>query len=241
MFKFILYDDKELELNRLENSIKTVCADHKIEHAIHKYSSDVQVMQYATQNKGRSNVYLLDIFSENGAEVGLNIAEQIRKTDHTAYIVFISGHQEYVLLSFRKQPFDFILKPYDDSVIHDLILRIRNHFNAIYYENNPFFTLQSGSVNNKIFIRDITFLEKDGNLLIVHTIKGVYKGYLSFKNSLKILGKYGFRLCHKSYIVNPNSHLIECINKNENKITFKNGDFCYISRNYKKGFLSHVI
>lgn len=236
MFKFILYDDNELELNRLADCIESACTNLNIEHAIHKYSKDEQTLEYAALNKGRSNVYLLDIMSDSGMETGLKIAEQIRTGDHTAYIVFISGHQEYVLLSFQKQPFDFILKPYNDSVICDLVSRIKNHFVAVYNENHPYFALQSGSVTHKIFIRDITYLEKDNNLLIVHTLKGVYKGYLSFKDSLNILSKYGFCLCHKSYIVNPNSPLIECIdkNKNENKIIFKNGDICYMSRNYKK-------
>ena len=236
MFKFILYDDNELELNLLADCIKTACTNHNIQHTIYKYSNDVQALEYSTLNKGRSNIYLLDIMSDSGVETGLKIAEQIRTGDHTAYIVFITGHQEYALLSFRRQPFDFILKPYDDFVICDLISRIKSHFNAVYNEHHPYFALQSGSVTNKIFIREITYLEKDNNLLIVHTVKGIYKGYLSFKDSLNILSKYGFCLCHKSYIVNPNSPLIECINKNkkENKIIFKNGDICYMSRNYKK-------
>lgn len=241
MFTFILYDDNELELNLLADSINTTCTSQGIDYKLYKCKDLSQTLEFAKYNKGRRLIYLLDILDADGDAAGLTIANEIRKCDQTAYIVFVSGHHEYVLLAFKKQAFDFIIKPFNQTIIENLINRIRLHFDAFYKESNPFIILDSNSVNNKIFVNEITYLEKDSNLLIVHTTRGVFKGYLSFKEALTILGKHGFHLCHKSYIVNPNSNLIKCINKINNRIEFLNGDVCYMSRNYRKGFLENVL
>lgn len=208
MFKFVIYDDNDLELNLLANSINIACKDQGIDCTLNKFNSLHQTLEHAKCSQGSNVIYMLDIMSANGKEDGLIIAEEIRKYDQTAYIIFVSGHHEYVLLAFKKQPFDFIVKPFTEKIIQDLIQRIRIHFDAVYNEKNPFFILESGSISNKIFVNEITYLEKDNNLLIVRTIRGIFKGYLSFKDALLLLEKYGFSLCHKSYLVNPNSSLI---------------------------------
>lgn len=241
MFNFILYDDNELELNLLADSINATCKKQEIDYKLYKYKDLFQTLEFAKHNKGRSMIYLLDILNAEGNEAGLTIANEIRKCDQTAYVVFVSGHHEYVLLAFKKQPFDFIIKPFTQTIIENLIRRIKFHFDAVNNERNPFIILDSSSVSNKIFVNEITYLEKDNNLLIVHTTRGVFKGYLSFKEALISLEKHGFHLCHKSYIANPNSNLIKCINKISYKIEFLNGDVCYMSRNFKKGFLDNVL
>ena len=112
MFKFVLYDDNDWELNLIADSVSTTCEYLGIDYILEKFNNLPQALECVKNNQGSKIIYLLDIMSANGKEDGLVIADEIRKCDQAAYIVFVSGYHEYALLAFKKQPFDFITKPF---------------------------------------------------------------------------------------------------------------------------------
>ena len=110
----ILADDIESDLFLLENYIIRV-ANNSHPIVFSKYSSGDALLADDLTN---ADAIFLDICMEGMN--GIDTALQIRKRMPAIPIIFVTASAEYVWHSFSVHPFDYLLKPYDETRVATL-------------------------------------------------------------------------------------------------------------------------
>ena len=226
MLSFVLCDDSKNAVNKLSKMLEAIIIQNNLDGQIaFTTQSPTDLLIYLKSNF--VNVIILDIDLNNDIS-GLKIAENIRKQNKSAYIIFITGHLEYVLMAYKYKTFDYIPKPLTFERLEETILRL---FDDVYEEIPKYIRLN----NNKTIIPEnsIKYIQKDGMKLVFITDSRNYEIYNSFNKISSKLPKQFVR-CHKSYIVNLNK--INKIDFSTNIISFGNNEQCYIGPKYKNNF-----
>ena len=195
------------------------------------YAKPNDLIEYVKNNT--VNVLFLDIDLKSN-ESGIDLANEIRKTNKDMYIIFTSAHLEYILIAYQCKTFDFIPKPINYERIEETLVRLIDDINSD-TKSNSFIRIDSK--NTIINQNNVNFIRKDGMKLVFYTNTRKYETYSSFS---KISGELpaNFVRCHKSYIANVNN--IANIQMNDNTITFENtcsNDKCFIGPKYKKNLM----
>ena len=147
------------------------------------------------------------------------------------YIIFITGHFEYIVSAYECKTFDFIHKPFNiEKTVNRLAEDIRNN-------STKFLNLS----NNKQLVNQslVNFIEKSGAKTVFNLTTGVVETYGSFNKIFLGLPK-NFVRCHKSFIVNINT--IRNIHLHKDTILFKtpSNAFCFIGGKYRKTFMEVI-
>lgn len=226
MLNFVLCDDSLAAIKKLSKMLESIFIQNKLDGQIvfsTQHPSDL--LNYVKSNP--VNVVILDIDLNNDIS-GLKIAETIRKQDKSIYIIFITGHLEYVQMAYRYKTFDYIAKPLTTERFQETILRL---YDDIVSDTPKYIKLD----HNKTIIPEntIKYIQKDGMKLVFSTDTRTYEVYNSF-NKVEPLLPQQFIRCHKSYIVNLDK--ISNVDFSTNTISFNNNETCYIGPKYKNNF-----
>ena len=226
MLNFVLCDDNLNILNKLENILNNLFVKHDYEANItFKSDNPNDVLSYIKSNK--VHVLISDIHLQSSIS-GIELAEKVRKTNKSIYIIFTTGHLEYALLAYKVKTFDYIPKPFTIERIEETLIRL---YNDVCGDASQYLSLNS---KNIIKQSDIQYIKKDGMKLIFHTKDNDFETYNSFSKIKNTLPRHFVR-CHKSFIANVSN--ISHIESNTNTIFFNNSSKCYIGARYKNEFM----
>lgn len=228
MLNFVVCDDNTVILNKISKMLESIFIKHSLDaNIVLKSNSANDVISFIKINK--VDVLLLDI-NLKGQISGLNIAEELRKTNKSAYIIFTTGHLEYVMLAYKFKTFDYLPKPITIEKLEETILRL---FNDIENSSHKKY-IKIGNNQTIICENDIEYIKRDGMKIVFHTNKQDYETYSSFKK-IQLNLPQNFVRCHKSFIVNINK--ISNIETSSNTISFENNSHCLIGPKYKNNFM----
>jgi DNA-binding LytR/AlgR family response regulator len=91
-------DDEQITADYYSRELYRLFGERRIQAEIHTFSDPAKLMNEL--GKGNKwDVYFLDI--DMGRTNGIELARSIRKTDGSARIIFLSIHEELVLILFR--------------------------------------------------------------------------------------------------------------------------------------------
>ncbi len=227
MLNFVMCDDNQSILNRLEKFLESILINNNLPgQIVYTSTSPDELINYIEANS--FDVIFLDIDLKSNVS-GMDLANIIRKRNKKAYIIFTTAHLEYSMVAYKYKTFDFLAKPITLERLEETILRL---FDDISTNNNNFFKInnKSGYINSN----DILFIQKQGKKAIFKTNGNDIELNSSFSNILSHLPN-NFIRCHKSYIVNLNkiSHI-----KSNNTIFFRDNDTiqCQIGPKYEDLF-----
>lgn len=229
MIKFALCDDNTQLLDKLKEFLEIIFFRNNLDAAI-VFTTDAasKLIDFVSQNE--VNVLFLDI-NLNSQANGIDVAKQIRQNNKSIYIIFLTGHFEYIVSAFECKTFDFIQKPFSLSKLESTILRL---FDDIFANNQKFIKLNNKKklVNQNL----INYIQKDGMKTIYSLSSSTIESYGSF-NKLSESLPYNFVRCHKSFIVNVNN--ISNVDLSNNTIFFKYPPTskCFIGPKYKSNFM----
>ena len=227
MLNFALCDDNLSVLNRLSKMLESIFINHNIDAKISlKAQSAYDVINFVEHNK--VDVLILDINLKSETS-GCDIANIVRQKNKDIYIIFTTGHLEYVLLAYKYKTFDYLPKPIVEEKLEETILRLVDDVNR---SPAKFIRLN----NNKTIINqeDINYIKKDGMKLVFCTDTRTYETYSSFSKIESCLPE-NFVRCHKSYIANIDN--ISDVNYSKNTILFSHNETCSIGAKYKNNIL----
>lgn len=228
MLNFVVCDDNTVILNKISKMLESIFIKHSLDaNIVLKSNSANDVISFIKSNK--VDVLLLDI-NLKGQISGLNIAEELRKTNKSAYIIFTTGHLEYVMLAYKFKTFDYLAKPITIEKLEETILRLFNDIENSSYKKY----IKIGNNQTIICENDIEYIKRDGMKIVFHTNKKDYETYSSFKK-IQLNLPQNFVRCHKSFIVNINK--ISNIETSSNTISFENNSHCLIGPKYKNNFM----
>lgn len=218
MIKIALCDDN---LKSIENISKLM------ESAIIELDLDAEIILvtdnqndiYTEMKNGNIDILFLDIDFQNGGKNGVEFANELRKFNKEFYLVFLTAHFEYSLLSFKCKTFDYILKPITNSAINSIFKRFKDEFTST--ENKIFVQIKKGL---SIRAKDILFIERKQSRTYIHTKNFTYDSSISLNNIYKTLPKDMFLRNHRSYIVNTQA--ITRVNKSKSKVFFDKSISC---------------
>lgn len=230
MLNFVICDDNTNALDKLEQMLNKIFIVQNINATVtYKASNPNDILKYVNDNQ--VNVLVLDIDLKSSLS-GLELASKVREKNKSIYIIFVTGHPEYVFLAYQSKTFDFLLKPVTAERLSQTIERLVDDISG---SPKCFINVDK---NNKVFIdnNDINYIKKDAMKLVYKTTNKEYETYSSFSKVEPTLPN-NFVRCHKSYIVNINN--ITDISQ-ENTIQFKNNDSCEIGPKYKNHLMEVI-
>ncbi len=145
---------------------------------------------------------------------GLRVAEQIRKTDDSLIIIFLTGFKGYMQAGYRVRAFRYLLKPAkQEEFTRTLTEAIRD----ITKNKKAIVGLDGETIYLKL--KDIIYIEYINRRTVVRTKKSTYESYMTMNEWMKLLDTGDFFRVHKAYIVNM--EYIEEINK---EVLLENGE-----------------
>ena len=122
MLNFVICDDNLAVLNRLSKMLESIFMDHNFDAEIGlKSSNATDVIEYLKNHK--VDVLILDI-NLNSEITGCDIADMVRRKNKNVYIIFTTGHLEYVLVAYKYKTFDYLPKPIVKERLEETILRL---------------------------------------------------------------------------------------------------------------------
>lgn len=232
MLNFVICDDNLDMLNKLVTMFEKVFLKNDLPAQISFKSTDVNdLLDYIKDN--RIDVLVLDI-KLNSKLNGLDVAKQVRKRNKDCYIIFTTGHYEYVLVAYQCKTFDYLCKPITIERLEETITRLFEDINGA-KSNNKYIKLDN---KNTIINQDeVRYIKRDGMKVIFHTNSRDYEVYSSFAKLQDQLPK-NFVRCHKSFIANVNN--ITKLEPSSNLIYFDNNTTCDIGPKYKEAIMKGV-
>lgn len=232
MLHFVILDDDAMHNRNTYKRLQSIFLKYDMEASVSLNTTQAgEVIEYCSKNNARNNVYLLDVDIQNSIN-GIEVASIIREQDAISYIVFVSAYPEYVMPSLKTKIFDYLIKPVSIDALGKCINSIYKDFVKVNSNIIPQLAIKSGLNVYNLTFDEITFFEKFGHLLVVHTISGIIESSETLDSIELKLDKTRFFRCHKSYIVNI-SH-ISRIDYSNSIIYLKNGEFCVVSKRLKR-------
>lgn len=169
---------------------------------------------------------------------GIDAARELRNTDQTVPIVFLTSSKEFAVDSYEVKAFNYLIKPVDRT---SLFLTL-DELLKTYHAADNFFAAKTPEGFCRIVIPDVDYLEAQNKQVLIHLSNGrVLTVRELFSKCAEVFSpENGFCCCHRSYIVNLSN--VERFSKTEVS-TIYHGNIP-ISRNsyaaFKETYFNHM-
>lgn len=228
MIKIAICDDENFIVNQIENLLIKVSKYEAIQIDIDVFYCG-NLLEKEIASRTRYDLIYLDIQMERGD--GIIAAKNIRKIDENVLIIFVSGHEKYLMELFRLDVFAFIKKP----IISDIFIKSFLDATRKIRNRNYYYTYRYKSQEYKIPCNEILFFESIGRQININLRSGetcCFNGKLNDVEIHLMDGKIPFLRIHQSYLVNY--HLIKC--RSRSTVTLTNNMKLPISEEKQKKF-----
>lgn len=181
--KYFLNEEKEIKL-------------------IEEFESPLDTLNFLEKNK--IDVVFLDI---NMPDMnGINLGKIISKIYPEVKIIFITAYKDYAVDAFEVKAFDYLLKPYSEERIRNLLKSLvsTKSVDNILNRNT---SLKKITINmdEKIYVlslSDVDYIEANEKETLIFANKKRYISKIKISKWEEMLEGYNFYRCHRSYIVN---------------------------------------
>mgnify|MGYP000953185275 FL=1 len=137
---------------------------------------------------------------------GISLGKIITKMYPDMKIVFITAYKDYAVDAFEIKAFDYLLKPYSESRIKNLLkslINIKNEKTILIKNNN----LKKITVNIDerlyvISLNDIDYIEASEKETLIFSNQKKYVSKIKISKWEEMLKGNNFYRCHRSFIIN---------------------------------------
>lgn len=240
---FILEDVIEHQV-RLENVIREIEQELQLEIDVTS-SGKVWELEDFIKTGAVNQIYFLDIEIKDQEKKGLEIAQEIRKKDPYAIIVFITSRSEFALTTYQYKvsALDFINKELNDTIfkkkIKESIVYAQEHL----VENKDMIDYFEYQYKNSPAVvvpyRDILYIETTGNQQKLRLVcKNLQKEFVGILSDLlekeEARKKKMLYKVHKSVVVNINN--VQEIDRRKREVSLFGGEAVPLSRTLMTAF-----
>lgn len=219
MVRIAMCDDDIENLKITSKLLESSIIEQDFDADITTITSDQQEILEEIKNN-KIDVLFLDVDFKNSGKNGLEFANELRKLNKDFYLIFLSGYQKYMHVSFYVKVFDYLVKPINKDVFNDVISRLKSDID---FSNKLFVHLNKWK---SVRTDTIYYIERLNNKSIVVTKYGKELTSKNLETLLKDLPK-NFTKSHRSYIVNIEN--ITSINKKKGLAYFSKDIACPIN------------
>lgn len=241
-------DDEHDARMLLTNFIENYCP---LVDIINSFENPLEALDYLSANNSEISLIYLDISMPQ-----LNGIDFLKKcSTYELQVIFVTAHNEFAIQAIRLSALDYILKPINiDELVGATNKAIINRANAManskklegFVSNaiRPFDKQKiSLDIGNEIVykeIKDIIYLEADGNYTFIH-FENLKKVIVIDRigNFETLLEGFNFFRVHRSYLVNI-GHISRYIKGRGGIIVLSNGHEVPIAQRSKLDFLERI-
>lgn len=205
-----------------------------LKNAIYRYAEKIRIdvliecYQYGEKMLESGERYnLVFINYELLGNNGLEIAEKLRKIDAYTAIVFTGRSTDFIIETFKVNPFGFLLLPIRENQLNETL---NTFFKKI--SNSYMLCLKNGDYMQCVNSNEIVYLEAWNKRCFVNLEKEKIVCNRTMARMYEVLPKSQFLKINRAFIINCNY-----VKKYNSEYVFlKNGESLPISRNYVKEF-----
>ena len=206
MINCLVVDDEPIARDGLIEYIEQVEFLHPV--AVCKNAIEAS---YALQNQ---HIDLLFLDIQMPKITGVDF---LKNLSNPPLVVFTTAFPEYAIEGYELNVLDYLLKPISFERFFKAVIKAQAYLNLKLKHDlitsEPFFFIKSNQKLEKIFIKDILYLEALSNYVILYTKSRKHIVYMSFKGFESQLPGQLFLKIHKSFIVALDA--IQTIDNNE--------------------------
>ena len=194
LYQIVVCDDEEQILKDIYAKTKAAFLKQEIK-AEFFCTKDSRILMDFLQEKFVDVIFLdidMPYFS------GMDIAAYLNEKCPNTLLVFVTSQDALVYQTFAYRPFAFLRKTYFEEELPELIVRIKKEWNKCQSD----IVINKGREVTRILIKDILYIESEGNYLNIYTSDNVIKVRETMTAMEKELIEKGFIRCHKGYLAN---------------------------------------
>ncbi len=169
---------------------------------------------------------------------GVQIGQKIKHLDIPIIYITSFDDQENFDASKKSNSAGYLVKPSNkftlqstiESAVEKIKLKREISGEKDFFNNSIF--IKKNNLYHKVYVRDIQYIEADGNLSMIYLAKGKFLSNLGFGEFELLLPHNLFIKIHRSYIANLK--YFSSMNTGEGTMTMENGKEIPISRTHKQ-------
>ena len=150
----------------------------------------------------------------------------------SSMIIFITGYEKYMSDAFDVSAFHYLLKPVNEEKFCDVLGRALKELSAGSERRKKYILIKNSGVQQKVFVRDIYYIESANKKVIIHTKDGTLECYGKMDEMEQMTGSSFYR-CHRCYLVNMEKITSYSIDT----IRVANGDKLILAQKKYTGFV----
>ncbi len=194
MINVAIVDDEQAVRKQLAEYVDKYAAESGIECGVKCFDS---ALSFVNRDKHAFDLILLDI--EMPDVSGMELASQIRKTDTSVAIIFVTNMAQYAIRGYEVDASDFIVKPISYG---DFAMKVGRIFRRIVQRRDTQITVTDGDTAKRIPVSDIRYVEVQGHALTYHMRDCVITERGTLKKREEALLDSGFARCNNYCLVN---------------------------------------
>ena len=220
-----------------------VCDDDKAarEHIVSLVKEQIQDAEIMTFATGEEMLEVQSTFDISFLDVemreisGMDVANHIRQEEQgntKSIIIFVTGYEKYMNSAFDVSAFHYLLKPIDEEKFRNVFGRALDELYAVRERTKRFILVRNSGIQQKVYLKDIYYIESADKKIIIHTTMGVLDSYRKMNELEQMTGR-GFYRCHRCYLVN----MEQIVSYNADTIKVVNGDKLILAQKKYNDFI----
>lgn len=189
-----MVEDSLMDAARLQEVINEYTKEHNIDCDISSFDTGEKFLQSFAA--GAYDLIFLDNYI--GTLMGMEIAEEVRKTDSDVAIVFVTMSPDFAVEGFAVQALHYIIKPVNGTEMEQVFSRLGKLRPA----QSPTIELLIERQKTLVKISDVIYMEVFQKACNIHMRDGVYKTYQTIDQMEEFVKEFEFIRPHRSYLVN---------------------------------------
>lgn len=223
MLRIAVCDDEISMAEGNKAILETALKELGVAAEITTYTDSTNLLYDISEDNFHYDLLLSDI--EMPEISGMELAERIKPFLPEIRIIFITSHIEYAIDAFELSIFRYVPKA---DIEKRLSAAIKDAVSLINLEADKSYTIQAKGRFEKIPLKDILFIERDGKNAAINTSDGVSKVRKSLQAVFDELASEEFIFIDRGYIVN----LIHIMQIKNSTAVLKDGTVLPISRSH---------
>lgn len=159
---FVICDDNNIDSNYVSNLVNKWANERKYQINIDIFDSAEAFLFHYDGNKDY-DILLLDI--EMKKMDGVTLAREIRKTNKSVQIVFITGYSDYIADGYDVEALHYLMKPLKEEKLFVVLDRAVNRI----IQNEKYLLLNYYDETIRIPLHEIVYIDVDRNYVTIHS------------------------------------------------------------------------
>ena len=178
------------------------------------------------------DIVFMDIELPDGN--GMDLVRQMRETDKTTLVIFVTNLAQCAIEGYKVRAFDFIVKPIS---YYNFKLSFSNALDALEINKDIEIWIKNKEGEVRLLASRIIYIEVVEHSLTFHTIDGVYTatGSKSIRDVAEELIDASFSFCNRCYLIN-----LKYVTQVQQLQVLVRGEWLQISRRKRADFLKEL-